>query len=184
VGRIDKIRQGNIADVVANVSVHEAGHAVAYVVQFGIGALATQIKSGEQLCIRASPSRTRYTRPRKVSLKKITVFLAGGIGRRTGIFGDEQCDRRALQRPRAGDPCWPWITSAGYGFDERYQANYTLGIRPRDGQIYATDKDVEAMIDQHGEKKPVPYLAKHRDFSARPLPGTQRKRQYGRQRRG
>jgi cell division protease FtsH len=35
VGRLDSVRQRNAADVVANVSVHEAGHAVAYAVLFG-----------------------------------------------------------------------------------------------------------------------------------------------------
>ena len=36
VGRLDKIRQRSQADVVANVSVHEAGHALVYGVLFGI----------------------------------------------------------------------------------------------------------------------------------------------------
>ena len=43
VGRMDKIRQGNLDNVVANVSVHEAGHAVAYVALFGLAPL--QLKS-------------------------------------------------------------------------------------------------------------------------------------------
>lgn len=43
IGRIDKIRQSNEKEAIANISVHESGHAVAYAVLFGLAPL--QLKS-------------------------------------------------------------------------------------------------------------------------------------------
>jgi hypothetical protein len=43
VGRVDKIRNSNLEDTTANTSVHEAGHAIAYIVLFGVAPL--QLKS-------------------------------------------------------------------------------------------------------------------------------------------
>jgi cell division protease FtsH len=159
VGRIDKIRQGNIADVVANVSVHEAGHAVAYVVLFGIAPL--QLKSKV-----ASSYASGFTFPHEIYetkenlLKKITVFLAGGLAEEL-VFGESNATvGRSNDREQVTMLAMDFIRR--HGFDERYQANYTLEY----GFLmdkFATDKDVEAMIAGM-VKETRALLAQHRDF--------------------
>ncbi|MFN0214361.1 MAG: AAA family ATPase [Saprospiraceae bacterium] len=142
VGRIDKIRQGNIADVVANVSVHEAGHAVAYVVLFSIAPL--QLKSKV-----ASSYASGFTFPHEIYetkenlLKKIKVFLAGGLAEEL-VFGHENATvGRSNDREQVTMLAMDYIRR--HGFDERYQANYTLEYGFSMDKN-ATDKDVEAMI--------------------------------------
>ncbi len=159
VGRIDKIRQGNIADVVANVSVHEAGHAVAYVTLFGIAPL--QLKSKV-----ASSYASGFTFPHEIYetkenlLKKIKVFLAGGLAEEL-IFGEENATvGRSNDREHVTMLAMDYIRR--HGFDERYQANYTLEYGFSMDK-HATDKDVEAMITGI-VKETRALLAKHHDF--------------------
>ncbi len=142
VGRIDKIRQGNIDDVVANVSVHEAGHAVAYVVLFGLAPL--QLKSKV-----ASSYAAGFTFPHEIYdtkeniLKRITVLLAGGIAEEV-IFGANNATvGRANDREQATMQAMDFLRR--HGFDARYQANYTLEYGYAMDK-FETDKDVEQMI--------------------------------------
>jgi len=159
VGRIDKIRQGNIADVVANVSVHEAGHAVAYVTLFGIAPL--QLKSKM-----ASSYASGFTFPHEIYetkenlLKKIKVFLAGGLAEEL-IFGEENATvGRSNDREHVTMLAMDFIRR--HGFDDRYQANYTLEYGFSMDKN-ATDKDVEAMIAGI-VKETRALLAQHLDF--------------------
>jgi hypothetical protein len=142
VGRIDKIRQSNIADVVANVSVHEAGHAVVYVVLFGLAPL--QLKSKV-----ASAYAGGFTFPHEIYetkenlVKKITVFLAGGIAEEI-VFGESNATvGRINDREQASMLVIDYIRR--YGFDSRYQSNYTLEYGFAMDK-FATDKDVEQMM--------------------------------------
>ncbi len=159
VGRIDKIRQGNIAEVVANVSVHEAGHAVAYVVLFGLAPL--QLKSKV-----ASSYASGFTFPHEIYetreniLKKITVFLAGGIAEEI-IFGETNATvGRSNDREQASMLAMDYIRR--YGFDERYQANYSLEYAHAMDK-FKTDKDVETMITGLVKETQL-LLKKHREF--------------------
>ncbi len=159
VGRIDKIRQGNIAEVVANVSVHEAGHAVAYVVQFGLAPL--QLKSKV-----ASSYASGFTFPHEIYetkesiLKKITVFLAGGIAEEI-IFGENNATvGRLNDREQVSMLAMDYIRR--YGFDERYQANYSLEYGHAMDK-FNTDKDVETMVTGL-VKETRALLNQHRDF--------------------
>jgi len=159
VGRIDKIRQGNIAEVVANVSVHEAGHAVAYVVLFGLAPL--QLKSKV-----ASSYAAGFTFPHEIYetkeniLKKITVFLAGGIAEEV-IFGEMNATvGRLNDREQVSMLAMDYIRR--YGFDERYQANYSLEFAHA-MEKSKTDKDIETMIAGMVKETQV-LLKKHRGF--------------------
>jgi len=159
IGRIDKIRQGNIADVVANVSVHEAGHAVAYVVLFGLAPL--QLKSKV-----ASSYASGFTFPHEIYetreniLKKINVFLAGGIAEEL-VFGVNNATvGRLNDREQATMLAMDYLRR--YGFDARYQANYSLEYGFAMDK-YKTDKDVEQMIaNLVAETRAL--LSTHRDF--------------------
>jgi len=159
VGRMDKIRHGNLDNVVANVSVHEAGHAVAYVVLFGLAPL--QLKSKV-----ASSYAAGFTFPHEIyetkenMVHKATVFLAGGIAEEL-IFGEANATvGRANDREQASMLLMDYIRR--YGFDERYQANYSLEYGHAMDK-FETDKDVEKMMrglvaDTHQ------LLATHRPF--------------------
>lgn len=142
VGRMDKIRQGNLDNVVANVSVHEAGHAVVYVVLFGLAPL--QLKSKV-----ASSYASGFTFPHEIyetkenMVRKATVFLAGGIAEEL-IFGEANATvGRANDREQASMLVMDYIRR--YGFDERYQSNYSMEYGHAMDK-FATDKDVEKMM--------------------------------------
>ena len=159
VGRIDKIRQGNIDDVVANVSVHEAGHAVAYVVLFGLAPL--QLKSKV-----ASSYASGFTFPHEIYetkesiVKKITVFLAGGIAEEI-IFGDANATvGRLNDREQASMLAMDYIRR--YGFDPQYQANYSLEYAWAMDK-FDTDKEVEKMVSGLVADTRT-LLNNHRDF--------------------
>jgi cell division protease FtsH len=142
VGRIDKIRQSNINDVVANVSVHEAGHAVAYIELFGLAPL--QLKSKV-----ASSYASGFTFPHEIYetkeniIKKAKVFLAGGIAEEI-VFGEQNATvGRLNDRENTSILVMDYIRR--YGFDPRYQANYTLEYGFSMDK-FETDKDVELMV--------------------------------------
>ncbi len=144
VGRIDKIRQNNLADTIANISVHEAGHAVAYIVLFKLAPL--QLKSKI-----ASSYAGGFTFPHAIHetkeniLRKIKIFLAGGIAEEL-IFGKDNASIG-----RSGDRVEVTVLAIDYvrryGFDTEFQANYALELGYAMNK-FETDTDVEKMISQ------------------------------------
>jgi hypothetical protein len=144
VGRIDKIRQNNLIDTIANISVHEAGHAVAYIVLFKLAPL--QLKSKI-----ASSYAGGFTFPHAIHetkeniLRKIKIFLAGGIAEEL-IFGKDNASIG-----RSGDRVEVTVLAIDYvrryGFDTEFQANYALEHGYAMDK-FETDTDVEKMISQ------------------------------------
>ncbi|MFN0199876.1 MAG: AAA family ATPase [Bacteroidia bacterium] len=142
VGRIDKIRESNVADVTANISVHEAGHALVYMLLFGMAPL--QLKSKV-----ASSYAGGFTFPhqlhetKEVMLKKIKIFLAGGLAEEM-IFGKENASiGRSHDRETATTITIDFIRR--YGFDEEFQASYMLEFAYGMDKT-VTDDDVEKMV--------------------------------------
>ena len=142
VGRLDKVRDRNVGDVVANVSVHEAGHAVAYVVLFGLAPLQLTAKV-------ASSYASGFTFPHDVHetklqlLSKIKVLLAGGLAEEV-VFGDENATTgRSTDREQATAITLDFVRK--WGFDREFQAHYGLeGSLVMDKSV--TDLDVEKMM--------------------------------------
>jgi hypothetical protein len=142
VGRIDMIRQNNIEDTVANISIHEAGHAVAYIVLFKLAPL--QLKSKI-----ASSYAGGFTFPHLIHetkesiIAKIKIYLAGGIAEEL-IFGKENASIG-----RSGDRQEVTILAIDYirryGFDTEFQANYALENAYAMDK-FETDMDIEKMI--------------------------------------
>jgi Peptidase family M41 len=132
-GRIDKIRNDALDDKVANVAVHEAGHAVAYAVLFGLAPL--------QLTARvASTYVGGFTFPHQIYetsaslLDQVKVLLAGGLAEEV-IFGPELASvGRNSDRERATEIVIDFVRR--YGFDREFQANYMLDLS------YAMDRTV------------------------------------------
>ncbi len=143
VGRIDKIRQDNTQATVANVSVHEAGHAVAYMVLFGLIPLQLQSKV-------ASSYASGFTFPhqlhqtRRSLLDMIKVYLAGGVAEEI-LFGHQDASTgRENDRERATELAMDYVRR--YGFDDEFQATYTIEDYPHRMNTAVTDIDVEKMM--------------------------------------
>jgi hypothetical protein len=159
VGRIDKIRQSNIESVVANVSVHEAGHAVAYVVLFGLAPL--QLKSKV-----ASSYAGGFTFPHQIyetkdnMLKKIMVFLAGGLAEELIFGADNATVGRSNDRENATILAMEYIRV--HGFNPSFQANYTLENQYNMDR-YKTDNAIETMVAKLAVDTYV-VLEKNKDF--------------------
>jgi hypothetical protein len=142
VGRIDRIRASSERDRTANVSVHEAGHAVAYMVLMGLAPLQVMSRL-------ASSSSSGFTFPHLVYethdalLAKVKVLLAGGIAEEL-IFGEGNASTgRAHDRIEATRFALDFVRA--YGFDREFQAHYGLS----EGHAmdkFTTDADVEKMM--------------------------------------
>jgi hypothetical protein len=144
IGRIDKIRESNIQDTVANISVHECGHAVVYMALMGMAPL--QLKSKV-----ASSYAGGFTFPHQIHetkenmLRKIKIYLAGGIAEEM-VFGKENASvGRSHDREQVTILALDYVRR--YGFDEEFQATYTLEFAYAMDKA-ATDIDVEKMVSR------------------------------------
>jgi Peptidase family M41/ATPase family associated with various cellular activities (AAA) len=142
VGRIDKIRQSNLQDTITNISVHEAGHAVAYIVLFGLAPLQLKSKLANSYAGGFTFPHEIYETQASI-VNKIKVYLAGGIAEEV-VFGKSLASvGRSHDREQATVLTIEYIRK--YGFDEKFQANYVLD----DGYSMdksTTDLDIEQMI--------------------------------------
>ncbi|CAA7390066.1 AAA family ATPase [Chryseobacterium fistulae] len=144
-GRIDRIRQSNQEDTVANISVHECGHAITYILYTGFTPL--QLKSKV-----ASSYAAGFTFPHQIYdtkeslLNKIKIYLAGGIAEEI-IFGENNASTgRSHDREQATSLAIDYIRK--YGFENDYQATYNLEDYPHRMQQYITDEKIEKLIQQ------------------------------------
>ena len=142
IGRIDKIRQSNLQDAVANISVHECGHAVVYMALMGMAPL--QLKSKV-----ASSYAGGFTFPHQIHetkdniLNKIKIYLAGGVAEEI-MFGKQHASiGRSHDREQATMLTIDYIRR--YGFDDEFQATYTLDDFPYRMDKFVTDIDIEKM---------------------------------------
>lgn len=143
VGRIDKIRDANEIDAVANISVHECGHAIAYMILMGMAPL--QLKSKV-----ASSYAAGFTFPHDVHetkeslINKIKIYLAGGIAEEI-VFGKENASvGRSADRESVTVIATDFVRR--FGFDEEFQATYNIENYPYRLDQKVTDQDIEKMI--------------------------------------
>lgn len=148
-GRIDSIRQANQQDAVANISVHECGHAVCYMLYTGFAPL--QLKSKV-----ASSYAAGFTFPHQIHdtkeslLDRIKIYLAGGIAEEI-IFGDMNASiGRSHDREQATTLAIDYIRK--YGFEEDYQATYNLEDYPHRMQQHITDERIEKLMQELAKK--------------------------------
>jgi hypothetical protein len=143
VGRIDKIRQANEDSVVANISVHESGHAIVYLLLTGLAPL--QLKSKI-----ASSYAGGFTFPHQIHetkeniINKIKIYLAGGIAEEI-IFGKQHASiGRSHDREQVTILATDYIRR--YGFDDEFHAVYSIESYPYKFDTSVTDTDIEKMI--------------------------------------
>jgi Peptidase family M41 len=141
-GRIDKIRQSNLQDTVTNISVHESGHAVAYMALFGLAPLQLKSKVADSYAAGFTfPHQIHVTRETIVS--KIKIYLAGGLAEDL-VFGEANASLgRAHDREQVTTLAMDYIRR--YGFDPKFQANYALEDAYAMNK-FATDRQIEQMI--------------------------------------
>ena len=157
-GRIDKIRDNTLEDKVANVAVHEAGHAVAYGVLFGLAPL--------QLTARvASTYVNGFTFPHQIYstsqslLAQVKVLLAGGIAEEV-VFGKELASiGRNADRERATEMVVDFVRPLRI----RSRVPGQLHARPRlrDGSIRTRTRHREAYMT-HLVAETEQLLSEHR----------------------
>ena len=159
VGKIDQIRQNNSPDMVANIAVHESGHAIVYGILLGLAPL--QLKSRV-----ASRYAQGFSFPHLIHLSKeniinkIKVFLAGGIAEEI-IFGEEKATiSRSFDREEATSMIMEYIRK--YGFDKNFQAYYAHS-GPYSMDLSVTDWAIERMI-RDLTKETQEILEKNKEF--------------------
>ncbi len=157
IGRIDKIRQSNLADTIANISVHEAGHAVAYIVLFGLAPLQLKSKIASSYAGGFTFPHTIHETKENI-LKKIKIYLAGGIAEEL-VFGAENASiGRSGDRAEVTTLAIDYIRR--YGFDAEFQANYVLDAGYAMDK-FSTDTDIEKMVT-HLVSETYQLLALHK----------------------
>ena len=159
VGKIDQIRQDNSPDMVANIAVHESGHAIVYGILLGLAPL--QLKSRV-----ASRYAQGFSFPHLIHLSKeniinkIKIFLAGGIAEEI-VFGEEKATiSRSFDREEATSMIMEYIRK--YGFDKNFQAYYAHS-GPYSMDMSVTDWAIERMI-RDLSKETRELLEKNQDF--------------------
>ena len=159
VGKIDQIRQDNSPDMVANIAVHESGHAIVYGILLGLAPL--QLKSRV-----ASRYAQGFSFPHLIHLSKenivnkIKIFLAGGIAEEI-VFGEEKATiSRSFDREEATSMIMEYIRK--YGFDKNFQAYYAHS-GPYSMDLSVTDWAIERMI-RDLSKETRELLEKNQDF--------------------
>ena len=142
VGRIDKIRQSNEEDTVANISVHECGHAVVYMALMGMAPLQLKSKIASSYAGGFTfPHQIHETRDNIVN--KIKIYLAGGIAEEL-IFGKQDASiGRSHDREQATVLAIDYVRK--YGFDDEFQSVYNIDSYPYRMDSNITDIDVEKM---------------------------------------
>ncbi len=143
-GRVDKIRQDALADTVANVAVHEAGHAVAYAALFQLAPLQLRAKV-------ASSYVGGFTFPHRLHetesnmLDRVRVLLAGGLAEEL-VFGAAHASiGRGADREAATQVVIDYVRR--YGFDAEFQANYAMEMAYAMDKA-ATDIDIEKLMER------------------------------------
>jgi hypothetical protein len=156
-GRIDKIRESNLQDTVANISVHEAGHAVVYMALFGMSPLQLKSKLADSYAGGFTfPHQIHETREN--ILHKIKIYLAGGLAEEL-VFGAELASiGRSHDREQATVLAVDYVRK--YGFDEKFQAHYGLE-NAYELNKFTTDRHIEQMITELAAQT-LALLSQHR----------------------
>lgn len=158
-GRVDRIRNDAAIDRVANVAVHEAGHAVAYCVLFKLSPLQITARVASKYVGGFTFPHSIYE-TRGSLIDKAKVLLAGGLAEDI-IFG---IDNASIGRSNDREVLTQNIVDfvRRYGFDDEFEASYSLDdaykLDPR-----VTDSDIEKMITRLASETRQ-LLAQHLDL--------------------
>ncbi|TAF35505.1 MAG: AAA family ATPase [Cytophagales bacterium] len=141
-GRIEEVRQANKEDMLANVSVHEAGHALVYALLFGLAPLQLKSKVASNYVGGFTFPHVIY-QTKEFLLYKIKVYLAGGLAEELLFGKDNASIGRASDREECTYLAVDYIRR--YGFEEAFQAAYTLDM-PYTLSASPTDSHIEKLL--------------------------------------
>ena len=143
VGRIDKIRETNQEDIVANISVHEAGHAVVYMRLMNMVPLQLKSKIASSYAGGFTfPHQIHMTK--KSMLDKIRVYLAGGLAEEL-VFGEAHAGTgRSNDREEATSIAIEYVRR--YGFTDQFAAVFNLQASHLEMDMKPTDPVVEEIM--------------------------------------
>jgi hypothetical protein len=143
-GRLDTVRVQHSPDLIANISIHEAGHAVAYMAIFGVAPLQVTARV-------ASVAAPSFMFPHEVidtrssMLDRVKVYLAGGLAEDEMFTESDATTGRGHDREMATQILLDHVRR--YGFHPDFQASYTM-----EGSYYLerkiTDSAVETLMRQ------------------------------------
>ena len=147
IAAVDSVRSRIHPDLLANVAVHEAGHAVAYALLFGLAPL--------QLTARVASGHVGgFTFPHDLHptadsmLRQVRVQLAGGVAEEL-LFGAENASTgREHDRKTATELTADHVRR--YGFNAGFSAHYSLP-EPHHLQRGRTDRAIEDLVRQQEE---------------------------------
>lgn len=148
IGKIDQIRKDNTEAMVANISVHEAGHALVYGILFGLAPLqlksriSTNYASGFNF-----PHQIHFTKENM--LQKVKVYLAGSIAEEL-VFGEKHLTISG-SFDNEDATCLVIDYLRKYAFDDNFKAYYALG-GPYTMDSSVTDWFTEKMIRNLGNE--------------------------------
>jgi hypothetical protein len=142
-GRVDRIRSESSEDAITNVSVHEAGHAVAHVVLLGVAPIQMKSRLASSYAAGFTFAHDVY-RTRASMISTVKILLAGGLAEELVFGGGNASIGRASDREQATMLVLDFIRR--FGFDDEFQACYAL-----DGPAYSintspTDLDAEKLM--------------------------------------
>ncbi len=159
IGRVDRIRQDTQADSLANISVHESGHAVVYGVLFGLSPLQLKSRVASSMVGGFTfPHQIHTTRQRM--LDKIKVYLAGGLAEEI-VFGEGNATTgRSSDRQEATFLAVEFVRN--YGFLPQFQAVYSLNPTVA-MKIDVTDSAIETTLQALAVETRA-LLETHKDF--------------------
>jgi hypothetical protein len=139
VGRLDSVRVQHSPDLVANIAIHEAGHAVAYMRLFGVAPLQITARV-------ASVAAPSFMFPHEIidtrgsMLDRVRVYLAGGLAEELAFGEANASTGRGHDREVATQIIADHVRR--YGFDPQFQASYTM-----EGQYHLDRKPSDAAIE-------------------------------------
>lgn len=142
-GRIDQIRASNQAAATANISVHEAGHAVLYMVLFKLVPMQLQSRIANSYAGGFTFPHQIY-RTKQTMLDMIKIFLAGGLAEELIFGANEASIGRSQDREEASIIALDYMRR--YGFDDGFQACYVMEDHAHRMKKEVTDAAVEQMI--------------------------------------
>lgn len=157
-GRIDAIRAQASADEVANVAVHEAGHALLLALELGLAPLQLTARVASAYAAGFTTGHAHF-RSAAGLLTQVRIALAGGLAEEV-VFGPELASvGRESDRARATELVVDYVRK--HGFAESFTAYrmlpglYAMGTR-------GTDVVVEAMMARLADEARA-SLEAHRD---------------------
>jgi Peptidase family M41/ATPase family associated with various cellular activities (AAA)/C-terminal, D2-small domain, of ClpB protein len=147
-GKLDKIRNEANIDLVSMISVHEAGHGVAYSVLFGLAPL--QLKSKITSTTIGGFTFPHFINPSKDNIiNRIKVLLAGGLAEEL-VFGAQKASTgRISDRIETTRLATEYMLADGFGdYDGWYDRDNRSALTPNQKQFDSIEAMIKNLVEE------------------------------------